>query len=426
VADALALTLALVVLAVTLAAAVASWAWLPEWAAAVGGAALLVAVGALGFDDARHALGELGPTIGFLAALLVLAEGCRRAGLFAYLGARMATGARGEPRRLLALVFVVAGAVTAVLSLDATVVLLTPVVFATAARLRTRARPHVYACSHLANSASLLLPVSNLTNLLAFQASGLSFTRFAGLMALPTIGAVAVEWAVLSRVFARDLRAGGAGAAGEAVPAARGADEAPAPPRFALAVLGATLAGFAVSSPLGIAPAWFAAAGAVAITLPALVRGSTSARTLAVAAEPGFLAFVLGLGVVVQAASQNGLADGVRSILPGGDALAQLLAIAAIGAVLANLVNNLPATLILVPVAALAGPVPVLAALVGVNIGPNLTYVGSLATLLWRRVVRAEDADVRLGEFVRLGLLTVPAGVVVATVLLWLSAQGLT
>ena len=81
--------------------------------------------------------------------------------------------------------FVTAAVTTAVLSLDATVVLLTPVVFATAARLDVRARPHVYACTHLANSASLLLPVSNLTNLLAFAASGLAFGHFAALMALP-------------------------------------------------------------------------------------------------------------------------------------------------------------------------------------------------------------------------------------------------
>ena len=121
------------------------------------------------------------------------------------------------------------------LSLDATVVLLTPIVFATAARLRTSPRPHVYACSHLANSASLLLPVSNLTNLLAFHASGLSFTRFAGLMALPTAGAVAVEWVVLTRFFAVDLgRPRRARAAG---------DERPPLPRFALAVVGLTLAG---------------------------------------------------------------------------------------------------------------------------------------------------------------------------------------
>ena len=155
---------------------------------------------ALGVGDARAAIGELGPTVGFLAALLVLAEGCRREGLFEAIGGAMAAGAGDRPRRLLALVFAAATAVTAVLSLDATVVLLTPVVFATAARLRTSPRPHVYACSHLANSASLLLPVSNLTNLLAFHASSLSFTRFAGLMALPTAGVVAVEWLSLIHI----------------------------------------------------------------------------------------------------------------------------------------------------------------------------------------------------------------------------------
>ena len=114
----------------------------------------------------------------------------------------MARGSRGSPQRLLAFVFAIAAAVTVMLSLDATVVLLTPVVFATAARMRARPKPHVYACSHLANSASLLLPVSNLTNLLAFHATELSFARFAALMLLPTIAAVGVEWVVLRRFFA--------------------------------------------------------------------------------------------------------------------------------------------------------------------------------------------------------------------------------
>jgi hypothetical protein len=111
-------------------------------------------------------------------------------------------------RRLLAQVFVVAAVTTAVLSLDATVVLLTPVVFATAARLEVPARPHVYACTHLANSASLLLPVSNLTNLLAFAASGLAFGHFAALMAVPWLAAIGVEYAVFGRFFASDLNAG--------------------------------------------------------------------------------------------------------------------------------------------------------------------------------------------------------------------------
>jgi arsenical pump membrane protein len=416
--EAVALVLALLVLAGTLAAAVVHSRWPVEALAAAGGAAMRVAVGTLSVSDARDALGDLGPTVGFLAALLVLAEGCRREGLFEAMGGLMAAGARGSPRRLLALVFAVAATVTAVLSLDATVVLLTPIVFATAARLRTSPRPHVYACSHLANSASLLLPVSNLTNLLAFHASGLSFMRFAGLMALPTAAAIAVEWVVLTRFFAVDLDRPRRARADE--------EERSRLPRFAVTVVALTLAGFGLSSVLGIAPVWVAVAGAAAITAPALVRRATTTRTLVLAAEPSFLVFVLGLGVIVRAASDNGLADAARALLPSGVALPELLAVAAVSAVLANLVNNLPATLILVPVAAPSGAAAVLAVLIGVNVGPNLTYVGSLATLLWRRVLHVEDHEVELGEFVRLGALTVPAGLVLATVLLWFSAQGLT
>jgi len=159
------------------------------------------------------------------------------------------------------------------------------------------------------------------------------------------------------------------------------------------------------------------------MTVPALVRRDAAPAGLVRAAEPGFLAFVLGLGVIVAAASDRGLADAVAAILPEGDGLPALLLVAVTAAVLANLVNNLPATLILVPVAAAAGPAPVLAVLIGVNVGPNLTYVGSLATLLWRRVLHRSDEAVELREFMTLGLLTVPAGVVAATIVLWFAGR---
>jgi arsenical pump membrane protein len=301
-----------------------------------------------------------------------------------------------------------------VLSLDATVVLLTPVVFATAARLRASPRPHVYACSHLANSASLLLPVSNLTNLLAFQATGVSFLRFAALMALPWLVALAIEWLVLSRAFASDLRSRRTARAvrpGEAVPL----------PRFAVGVVAATLAGFAVSSLLGIAPVWVAAAGALALA----VRERRSPRALLGAVEPPFLVFVLGLAVVVRAAGDHGLQSAVDGLVPHGDGLLALIGVAAVSALLSNVVNNLPATLILLPVAAAGGPGPALAMLIGVNVGPNLTYVGSLATLLWRRVLHAHDHDTDLGEFLRLGALTVPPILLASTFALWLALRVL-
>ncbi len=413
--EAVALVLALGALAVTLGAAVVQPHRLAEPLAAAAGAGTLLAVGAVSVEGARHALGQLAPTVAFLAALLVLADGCRREGLFEACGGIMARGARGDPRRLLAVVFGLAVAVTAILGLDPTVVLLTPVVFLTATRLRMSTRPQVYACSHLANSASLLLPVSNLTNLLAFHALKLSFTRFAATMALPTMAAVTIEWLVLSRFFAADLaRPSEPPQAVEARPL----------PRYALGVLGASLAGFAASSPLGIEPLWIAVAAAAAITAPSLARRAAEPGAILRAAQPSFLIFVLGLGVIVAAAGANGLTRAVHDALPGGSSLAALLGIAALAAVLANLLNNLPAILILAPALAPAGEAPLLAALVGVNVGPNLTYVGSLATLLWRRILRAEDADVRLGEFVRVGAATVPAILLASTVLLWAGVEA--
>ncbi len=448
-------------LAVALGAAIVRRRWLPEAVVAVAGAALMVAAGELGLERAADVLGALGPTVGLLAALLVLAEGCRSEGVFQWAGAAIATRSRGQPRRLLALVFIAACATTVVLSLDATIVLLTPVVFATARRVRARPRPHAYACAHLANSASLLLPIANLTNLLAFRATGLSFARFALLMALPWAVAIAVEWAVLTRFFAADLagvaRVGTHGArleAGVGTPADRPAPadspapadvpapaaipapvdipapSAPAPtaipaPRFALGVLAATLTGFALSSPAGIDPAWIALAGALVLGAHALLRRATSPRMLVRATDPAFLLFVFGIGVIARAATAHGIGSAIRAIVPVGGSLGSLLCIAAVAAVLANLVNNIPATLILVPVTAPAGPGSVLAALIGVNAGPNLTYVGSLATLLWRRVLRHEGTGVELGVFVRLGLLTVPPILALSTLALWLGLQVL-
>jgi arsenical pump membrane protein len=404
-------------LSVIALAAVLAWAvirprgW-PEAVAAVPAAALLIATGAIGWRDAVTEAQQLGPVIGFLAAVLVIAHLCDDEGLFRACGAWMASRSGGRPRLLLVLVFAVAAVTTAVLSLDATVVLLTPVVFVTTARLRIRSRPYMYACAHLANSASLLLPVSNLTNLLAFSASGLSFGRFAALMALPWLTAIGVEYVVLSRFYRGDLTA-------SALAEMESTTDETALPKFTLAVVALTLAGFAVASALAVNPAWAALAGAVVLAGRGLARRQTSPADLGRAADLPFLVFVLSLGIVVRAVVDNGLRDALHPLLPGGTALPALLAVAALSAVLANVINNLPAVLVLIPLAVPSGAGAVLAVLLGVNIGPNLTYTGSLATLLWRRVLRQHGSATSLREFTLLGLLTVPAGLVLCVLALW-------
>ena len=409
----LAETLAVLLLVATLGCAIVRPRGLPEAVVAVPAAGLLLVLGVLPFGQAGTEAGSLAPTIGFLAAVLALANLCDRYGLFEAAGSWMAAGSRGRPVSLLALVFAAASVVTAVLSLDATVVLLTPVVFATVARLRLRAKPHVYACTHLANAASLLLPVSNLTNLLAFGASGLSFARFGAIMALPWLAAIGVEWLVLRRFFAGDLVGHGESHGVTALPV----------PVFATTVVALTLIGFFVTSAFSISPAFAALGGALILAVPAIARGRTTARDVALSIDVPFLAFVLALGLVVKAISLHGLGSVVTHLVPGGSGLGSLLVIAAVAAVLANVINNLPAALLLLPAVAGAGSGPVLAVLIGVNTGPNLTYVGSLATLLWRRVLVRHGQDLPIAEFLRLGALTVPPVLITATVALWISLR---
>ncbi|MDF4251936.1 SLC13 family permease [Streptomyces sp. WMMB303] len=404
--------LSVAALAVVLVCAVGRPYGRSEVTFAAPAAVLVIVVGAIPLADVREEAARLGPVIGFLAAVLVLAKLCDDEGLFHACGTWMARWARERPRRLLGAVFALASVVTAALSLDATVVLLTPVVFATAARMGARPRPHLYASAHLSNTASLLLPVSNLTNLLAFTATGLDFTHFALLMLLPWLAAVTVEYAVFRRFFAADL---------EAPPGPAESAEAPELPLFALVTVAATLAGFGAASALGIGPVWAAAAGAAVLAVRALVRRRTTPAEIVRAAAVPFLAFVLALGVVVRAVVDNGLGDALDTVLPTGTTLPALLGTAALAAVLANLINNLPAALVLVPLAASSGPGAVLAVLLGVNIGPNLTYAGSLATLLWRRIAHQYEHSVELSVFTRLGLLTVPSALLAATPALWAS-----
>ncbi len=225
---------------------------------------------------------------------------------------------------------------------------------------------------------------------------------------------IAIEYGAHRLFFARDLRI-----RAHALEASGAVEPMEPMPRFPLLVLAAMLAAFVVGSIFDLAPAWAAAVAATVLTVH-LVRRRAGALVRAVhAAHLGFAVFVLGLGVVVDALSRGGLGELVADLLPTGDTLPDLLLLALVATVLANLVNNLPATLLLVPLTAPLGTVAVLATLVGLNVGSSLTWTGSLANLLWRRTLTRAGVRVSGRQFHAIAALTVPPAVALGVVAVW-------
>jgi arsenical pump membrane protein len=251
----------------------------------------------------------------------------------------------------------------------------------------------------MANSASLLLPVSNLTNLLALPHLDLDFLGFAARMGPVWLVVLVVEYVLLRLLFRGELHADPQG----------GHDlEGPPVPWVPVVVVTLMLVAFAVLSRWDVTPAWPSSVAAVVLAGWAGVRRLAGPRDVAKAAHPSFALLVLALGVAVAAVATGFLGDLVADLVPSGASFGALLAIAVLATVLAALLTNLSATILLVPLVAPLGTTAVLAALLGLNIGSGLTWTGSLANLLWRRTLTANGQQVGSAAFHRVSLVITP------------------
>ena len=358
------------------------------WAAAGVAGILAIVTGLLPFGDARTLTQRVGPVLGFLIAVTVLAELAERAGVFEVAADRLARLGGGRVRRLYLLICLLGAVTTVFLSVDTTAVLLTPVVLALAAQLSLPPLPFALTAVWLANTASLLLPVSNLSNLLAADKLGLSATAYAGRMALPALAGVAATVLVLRVRFRREL------SGGYERPAPRSPDD----PVLFWACAGACL-GFGPVVLAGL-PAWAAATPAAAIAAGAFLwRRRSELRCQLIPWR--LVILVEGLFLVVAAAGRHGLDRVLHDVIGSGGTWR----VGGIAAGAANAFNNLPAYLALER----QTPKPdLLALLCGINIGPLVLVWGSLATLLWRDRCRARGLEISTGQFARLGLVGVP------------------
>lgn len=345
------------------------------------------------------------PVLVFFVAITVVAEIADAAGVFDVAGHWASRAGRHRTPVLWLLFVLVAVACTVVLSLDTTAVLLTPVGLAIAAQLGISPVPFALTTLWIANTASLLLPVSNLTNLLAlhhFALLGVGHAGYVRLAVLPALAAVLGTVAVLYALHRREL-------SGRYLP------DAPPDPhdQVLLRVAAAVCVAVGPLFAIGLSPAWVASIAAVVLVAAAWARNRDLVRRLTV---PWRMALaVAALFVVIDAALQLGLEPALAALAGDGTTSGDLARVAGVGALAANAVNNLPAYIALESVTSDV-PARLMALLIGVNVAPLVTPWASLATLLWAQRCRARGLHISVKSLAAQGLLcaVVSAGLALA------------
>ncbi|MEA2740899.1 MAG: arsenical pump rane protein [Acetobacteraceae bacterium] len=387
------------------------FAW-PEFIWSVTGALLLLALGLLSPSDALAGVAKGTDVYLFLVGMMLLAELARQEGLFDWLAAKAAGHARGSATRLFSLVFGVGTIVTIFLSNDATAVVLTPAVAAVVKAAKVKQPlPYLFICAFIANAASFVLPISNPANLVIYGSHMPPLLRWLPSYALPSVLSIAATYLVLrwsQRTKLRDPVASDI-----SVPALSLPGKLTALGIAATAVVLLTASGFDIQ--LGL-PTFLAG---VVTAIVVLSRSETGALPVLKAISWGVLPLVAGLFVLVEALEKTGVTNDLAALLVDLTRRSASEAAWIAGVVLAvgcNLVNNLPAGLVAGRVVEIArAPEHVRAAvLIGVDLGPNLSVTGSLATILWLTALRREGLQVGAWSFLKLGALVMPPALVLA------------
>ncbi len=400
------------------------------------GALLLVVCRLIPWTLAVHAVGEGTDVYLFLAGMMLLAQLSREQGVFDWAASRALRAARGSSARLFTLVYGVGTLVTIFLSNDATAVVLTPAILAAVRKAKVRPLPHLFVCAFVANAASFVLPISNPANLVVFQRSMPPLGSWLASFALPSVLSILATYAVLRLYFRKDV-----GAASPAPPSLTDESDLTSGGAWVLAGLALVVAVLLVASARDVDLGLPTLLAASVVTAVVCARTRRSPVPLVRGISFGTLLLVAALFILVDAVESIGLLDLTRAWLARAAALSSAPGALVTGGVVAvanNLVNNLPLGLVAGATVRAASPGALLthAILVGVDLGPNLSVTGSLATILWLLALRephspaggserADKVQVSFLDFLRVGAIAMPVALLAAIAgLLLLHALG--
>jgi len=389
----------------------------PEFVWASAAAAMLVLFNLLSWQQAVAAVGKGTDVYLFLIGMMLLSEVARKEGLFDWLATQAVRHARGSEKRLFRIIYVVGTLVTVFLSNDATAVVMTPAVYATTRAAQVEPLPYLFICAFVANAASFALPIANPANLVVFGGQMLALSEWLRYFAGPSLVAIVATYVVL-RLAQRPTHDAKVAAIKAAPPLTLGGKLAAIGIALTVVVL---LSASAFDRPLGL-PTFCAGATLTAIVL---VIARQSPLPILKDVSWGVLPLVAGLFVVVEGLNQTGVFSALaRNLHDAAAAAPQATSWVAgiVVAVASNLVNNLPVGLVAAATSHAAQVPPQVAGaiLIGVDLGPNLSVTGSLATILWLIALRREGENVTLLRYLKLGFIVMPPALVLS--LLALSA----
>jgi arsenical pump membrane protein len=384
---------------------------IPEYVWAILGAAGLVVSGLIPWRDALAAAGKGTDVYLFLVGMMLLSEVARQEGLFDWLARHAVRHAKGSAERLFLIVYGVGTLVTVFLSNDATAVVLTPAVYAAATAARVEPLPYLFICAFIANAASFVLPISNPANLVIFGAHMPPLGQWLYQFLLPSTVSILVTYAalrftqrkVLNQKIAEDLPTKSLSVGGRCVAVGIGLTAA------------ALLAASALDRQLGL-PTFIAG---TAVTVVVLMIGRQSPVPVLRDVSWGVLPLVAGLFILVEGVEQTGILRVVARMLHEAAVASPHETAVAVGVIVAfvsNLLNNLPTGLVAATVSQNADvPLQVTSGLlIGVDLGPNLSVTGSLATILWLIALRREGEAVTAWQFLKLGIVIMPPALLMA------------
>jgi arsenical pump membrane protein len=369
------------------------------------GALLLVVTRLIPLSLAGRAVAKGTDVYLFLAGMMLLSELAREQGLFDWIASVAVHHARSSGPRLFALLYLSGVAVTICLSNDATAIVLTPAVLASVRRARVNPLPFLFACAMIANAASFVLPISNPANLVVFHNGMPPLSRWLAAFLLPSLLSIVVTYIVLRLYFRRDLTS--------AVDASSDRVTLTTNGKLILTGLALVVAVLLTTSALGKDLGLPTFIAAVVITIILLIRTRSSPVPILKQISWSTIALVAALFILVEAVESIGALTFTQHALVAAQHLAAPLAALAVGftvAIANNLINNLPLGLIAANTLTLTHTQGLLRdiTLIAIDLGPNLSVTGSLATILWLLALRREGLNVTFFDFLKAGLLVMP------------------